>query len=77
VSVVPDGVYDVFVVDASTGTEDGESVVHLVLTLLDGPHKGEVVELGARGLDADELDLLGTPAVLHVEHGRPRVRFEG
>ena len=74
--MVPDGVYDVFVLDATAGSDDSGPTVQLVLTLLDGAHKGEVVEVTARGLEGDELDLLGTPAVLHVEHGRPRVRFD-
>lgn len=73
---LPDGDHDAMVVDASSEGEGRERVVHLVLALTDGDHRGEVVELAARGLPADELTLLGLPAVVHVVDGQPRVSFD-
>lgn len=67
--MLPDGTYDVFIVDAShSGT-----TTTLDLTILAGPHKGEVVTVTADHLERDELDLLGTPATLVVAEGVPHV----
>ena len=63
-----DGVYDVLVVDA---TPDGDALA-LEITILGGPHKGEVVAIRATGLAMDELELLGMPGTLRVEAGEPR-----
>ncbi len=65
---LPDGVYDVLVVDAYA---DGDALA-LEFTILAGDHKGEVVGVRATGLDVDELELLGLPGTLHVENGVPR-----
>ena len=70
--VLEDGSYDAIVVDA---TVDGD-VVALDLTILDGPHKGEVVAVRATGLHVDELDVLGLPGTLVVENGVPRFDVE-
>lgn len=71
-AVLPDGTYDVFVVDA---TVDGDTAT-LELTVLAGEHKGEVVTVTATGLGIDELDLLGMPGTLTVENGVPRVAID-
>ena len=68
--MLPDGTYDVFIVDATT-LSDG--VVALSLTVLSGPSKGEVVDVRAAGLGRDEIELLGMPGTLVVEDGVPRV----
>jgi hypothetical protein len=68
-----DGTYDAVVVDA-TASDDGSCRVEL--TLLAGPHKGEVVAVRARGLADEALDILGIPATLVVEAGTPSVTFE-
>ena len=65
---LPDGTYDVIVVDATA--DDG--ALAFEITILGGAHKGEVVALRASGLAADELELLGLPGTLHVENGVPR-----
>ena len=65
---LPDGSYDVLVVDAST---DGDAIA-LEITIIGGDHKGDVVALRATGLDLDELDLLGMPGTLSVQDGVPR-----
>ena len=72
--LLDDGAYDALVVDASE-TEEGS--IALDLTVLDGPHKGEMVTVTARGLGRDPLDLLAVPATLTVVDGRPSVRLEG
>jgi len=67
--MLPDGTYDVFVVDAhATGVGDG---LLLELTVLAGEGKGEVVSMRAEGMGVGELDALGTPGVLTVAGGEP------
>ena len=52
--MLPDGTYDVFVVDAEV---DGPGdALRLEVTILAGEHKGEVVSMRAEGLGIDELD---------------------
>ena len=65
---LPDGTYDVVVVDA---TADDDALA-IEITILAGAHKGEVVGIRAIGLDVDELELLGLPGTLTVEDGAPR-----
>jgi len=73
--MLPDGRYDVFVVDAEhLGPGD---VVRVEVTILAGEQKGEVVSMRAEGLGVDELDLLGTPGTLVVTEGQPRITLEG
>lgn len=72
-AVLPDGSYDVFVVDAAA---DGPGVLRLDVTILAGDQKGEVVTLRADGLGRDELDALGLPGTLRVEGGEPSLTLE-
>ena len=65
---LPDGSYDVLVVDA---TNDDDTIA-IEITIISGAHKGEVVAIRAAGLQVDELDLLGMPGTLYVEGGVPR-----
>ncbi|HVN50985.1 MAG TPA: hypothetical protein VMT43_06105 [Acidimicrobiales bacterium] len=75
--MVEDGSYDALVVDAASGVaDDGTAVMHLELTILGGPHKGEIVAVSATGLRGTEIDLLGIPATLTVAGGTPSVRLE-
>ena len=69
---LPDGSYDVIVVDATT---DGDAIA-IEITILGGAHKGEVVGIRATHLDVDELDLLGMPGTLTVDDGAPRFVLE-
>jgi hypothetical protein len=71
--VLEDGSYDALVVDASPA-DDGSCLVEL--TILAGPHKGEVVTVRGAGVGQDPIDLLGIPATITVSEGAPRVRFE-
>jgi hypothetical protein len=50
--------------------------VHFELAIVAGPHKGEVVMLRATGITRDAIDMLGLPATLIVEEGRPRIVFD-
>ena len=78
---LPDGTYDVIVVDADT-TDDGDIRVELTITL--GPHIGRVVVLRGRHLDSadvhagssDPIALLGIPGTLRVRDGEPAFRPE-
>jgi len=73
--VLEDGTYDVFVVDAAP-LEGDAGGLRLDVTILDGPHKGEVVSVNAAGLRVDELDALGTPGTLTVAGGEPSIVLE-
>lgn len=70
---LPDGRYDAIVVDAST-TTSGE--VLLELTILDGEHKGAIVQVTGQRGDDDPLFLLGIPGTLVVDNGTPHVTLE-
>lgn len=76
--MLPDGTYDAFVVDASpaSGPPDERPGLRLDLTILSGPHKGEVVSMKAVGELRDEVDLLGLPATLTVADGQPSLVIE-
>ena len=71
--MLPDGTYDVFVVEA---VADGPEALRLELTVLAGAHKGEVVSLRATGLGTDELGALGAPGTLAVAGGEPTLALE-
>lgn len=71
--MLEDGTYDAVIVDA----EERDGGVHLELTVVAGPHKGDVVAITAHGLDRDPLDVLGLPVTVTVEGGAPRVVVEG
>jgi hypothetical protein len=94
VSALPDGVHEVFIIDATgvalgdgttagtagggaTGGPTGYGQVWVLdLTVVSGPHKGEVVSVRASNLDGDEFDLMGMPATLTVTNGNPVVRID-
>ena len=71
--MLPDGTYDVFVVDAAT---DGPGALRLEVAILAGDQKGEVVSVRADGLGIDELDALGLPGTLTVAGGEPTLLLE-
>ena len=70
---LPDGTYDVFVVEAE---EAGADVLRLSVTILGGEHKGDVVDLTATGLGVDEIDAMGMPGTLTVRAGAPSFRID-
>ncbi len=67
--MLEDGTYDVIVIDSE---QDGDTV-RLELTILGGPHKGEVVSTLASGSPIDVIDALGMPGTLTVRDGEPSV----
>ena len=71
---MPDGIYDAIVVDAHLSTTN--EGVTLELAILDGDHKGAVVEVASSELDDDPVFLLGIPATLVVADGTPAVTLE-
>jgi hypothetical protein len=78
VVALPDGTYDVIVVDAET-TDDGDTRIELTITL--GPYVGRLVALRTRHVDAlgantDSSTLLGIPGTLRVHRGEPTFRPE-
>lgn len=72
-AVLPDGAYEALVVDAA---ELDDGAVALDVTLLDGPRKGALVTVRARGLGVDALDLLALPCMLVVADGNPCVTLD-
>ena len=71
--MLPDGCYDVFVVDAAAA---GPGVLRFDVTVLAGEHKGEVVSVRAEGIAVDEIDALGLPGTLTVADGEPSLALE-
>jgi len=71
-----DGTYDVFIVDATVDDSGATRSVHLDLTVISGPSKGEVVSVAAHGLAGEEFELLGMPGTLVVADGRPEFRLD-
>lgn len=78
-ATLPDGTYDVIVVDAES-TDDGDIRLELTVTL--GPHIGRLVALrgrhvhGAEHSLADPVEWLATPGTLQVKGGEIRFRPE-
>ena len=73
-AILPDGAYDVIVIDVET-TDDGDTRLELTITI--GPHVGSVLSLRGRHVEksalvSDPLSLLGIPGTLRVRHGTPR-----
>lgn len=66
-----DGVYDVFIVDATPDPNDESRVVSVDLTVTSGEHKGFTFTLAAGGLQGTDIDLMGMPATLTVSGGSP------
>ena len=75
--MLEDGTYDALVIDAETVDGAGsEGIVRLDLTVIAGPHKGEVVALRGHFANTDPVDLLGIPATIVVRDGQPSVTLE-
>lgn len=71
--MLPDGTYDVIVVDAA---RDSTSALGLEVAILAGDQKGQVVSVRADGLGIDELAALGLPGTLTVAAGEPSLVLE-
>lgn len=76
--VIPDGTYDVIVVEADDEAQPGPAAgaVHLSVTILSGEHKSEVVDLVVTQLARPGYDLLGLPGTLTVADGRPHLAID-
>ena len=70
--VLPDGIYEVVVVDAQEGDDD---TLHLDLAVVSGAQKGDVLRLSGPRRDRDATTLLGLPATVRVHEGAPRLTF--
>ena len=78
---LPDGTYDVVVVDAELGVDDE---LHLEVAVTLGPHIGRIVHLRKKHVDnkgkplqsADPYGLLGIAGTLRVRQGTPAFRPE-
>jgi uncharacterized protein YcnI len=74
---LPDGTYDVFVVDASdVEATDGSLGTRLEVTLTVGEEKGRVLTVTSAAHLGGELDLLGMPATLTVASGVPSIAID-
>ena len=73
--MLADGTYDAIVVDA-TDVDAGDAGVRLELTIVAGPHKGDVVAVRAEHLAMTAVETLGLPARLVVTDQRPEVVLE-
>ena len=71
---IPDGTYDVFIVDAE---DVGDDTLRLAVTILGGDLKGDVVDITATGLGVDVIDAMGMPGTLTVDAGTPSLRIDG
>lgn len=70
---IADGEYPAFVVDV----DEVDGVVGaLELTIVTGPHKGDVVRVAAQGLTGSFVDLVGMPATITVAGGVPSVAID-
>ena len=78
--MLADGTYDAIVVDATdvdaTDVDAGGAGVRLELTIVAGPHKGDVVAVRAEHLAITAVETLGLPARLVVTDQRPEVVLE-
>jgi hypothetical protein len=70
---LPDGAYDVMIVDVEAG-EERQVRIDVVITV--GPHRGEVVSLRTAAMQRDPLGLMGLPACLRVHDGTPDLEID-
>jgi hypothetical protein len=70
---MPDGRYDVFIVDAET---IDETTMRVELAMVTGDDKGDVFAIRGPHLAADPVMLLGLPGTLIVEDGVPRLQVD-
>lgn len=70
---LPDGRYDVFIVDAETLDE---TTMRVELAVVTGDDKGDVFAIRGPHLAADPLMLLGLPGTLVVVDGLPTLQLD-
>jgi hypothetical protein len=70
---MPDGRYDVFIVDAET---IDETTMRVELAMVTGDDKGDVFAIRGPHLADDPVMLLGLPGTLVVTDGVPRLTID-
>jgi hypothetical protein len=70
---MPDGRYDVFIIDAEIVDE---STMRIELMMVTGDDKGNVFALRGPLLAPDPIDLIGLPATMTVTDGVPSVSVD-
>jgi hypothetical protein len=70
---MPDGRYDVFIIDAEI---IDESTMRIELMMVTGDDKGNVFALRGPLLAPDPIDLIGLPATMTVTDGVPSVSVD-
>jgi len=73
VEPLPDGVYDVMIVDVAV---EEHHPVRIDVVVTAGPHRGEVVSLRTSAMQRDPLGLLGLPASVTVTDGTPDLQVD-
>lgn len=72
-SAMPDGRYDVFIVDAE---KVDDQTMRVELAMVTGDDKGNVFAIRGPLLDDDPVMILGLPATLVVTDGIPRLEVD-
>lgn len=72
-TAMPDGRYDVFIVDAET---IDETSMRVELAMVTGDAKGDVFAIRGPLLADDPVELLGLPGTLIVADGVPRLQVD-
>lgn len=75
-SPLPDGSYDVFVVNADDLPGRDGMTTALELTVVSGGHRSETMALTAPVRLGEPVDLIGLPATLTIIDGSPSVRID-
>ena len=70
---MPDGRYDVFIVEAET---IDETTMRVEIAIVNGDARGDVIAVRGPHLARDPIDLLGLPGTLIVRDGVPRLEVE-
>ena len=70
---MPDGRYDVLIVDAET---IDENTMRVEIAMVSGDDKGDVIAMRGPHLARDPIELLGLPGTLIVRDGVPRLEVE-
>lgn len=79
VGPLPDGTYDVFIIDTEYVPGRGNpatGALQLDLTVIGGEFKGEVLTLSSAELAGEAIDLIGTPATMTITGGQPHLTFD-
>ena len=73
---IPDGNYDVFVIDADEFGDPNDDCMEVSIAIVMGELKGTVLELKATHLGWQNADLIGMPGTLSVSDGNPSLHID-